>query len=421
MTWLILLFFAAFGVAYLLRRRRGKAELEAALEYRFSFEADEVFRGEYLTLCQTVINRSARPIPFLKLETLMPEGLELVLAGEKTETVRSAESIWTLRPEEQIERRWRVLAKKRGIYAAESVELHAVSNDPLGANEFSLLLKPAEGGKSTLRVLPCAAEEIRNLALTAALTGDASQPQGILRDPMAYAGVRAYTPSDPLGSVDWKQSAKLGYPVVRQCEAVRNDAYQVVLNMQTVIIEPHPPAVTSPQYIEDCITVCASLLDSAAGRNIPVRLFANTDPAGLSSGSAAGEDGIAAHGSLPARNTAPATEPAGGLPHAGGASAYDVGSGGADDGRNACRPGALYRRREHGVRHDLSGRTDAEFCGCHAGERRAGDLFRADLRAECAADSGGDSGVFPAEQMDGRCRLWMVRETGTRAGCGFTS
>ena len=78
MTWLILLFFAAFGVAYLLRRRRGKAELEAALEYRFSFEADEVFRGEYLTLCQTVINRSARPIPFLKLETLMPEGLELV-------------------------------------------------------------------------------------------------------------------------------------------------------------------------------------------------------------------------------------------------------------------------------------------------------------------------------------------------------
>lgn len=81
MTWLILLFFAVFGVAYLLRRRRGKAELEAALEYRFSFEADEVFRGEYLTLCQTVINRSARPIPFLKLETLMPEGLELVLAG----------------------------------------------------------------------------------------------------------------------------------------------------------------------------------------------------------------------------------------------------------------------------------------------------------------------------------------------------
>ena len=146
MTWLILLFFAVFGVAYLLRRRRGKAELEAALEYRFSFEADEVFRGEYLTLCQTVINRSARPIPFLKLETLMPEGLELVLAGEKEETVRSAESIWTLRPEEQIERRWRVLAKKRGIYAAESVGLHAVSNDPLGANEFSLLLKPAEGG-----------------------------------------------------------------------------------------------------------------------------------------------------------------------------------------------------------------------------------------------------------------------------------
>ena len=49
MTWLILLFFAAFGVAYLLRRRRGKAELEAALGYRFSFAAVQVFRGGYLT------------------------------------------------------------------------------------------------------------------------------------------------------------------------------------------------------------------------------------------------------------------------------------------------------------------------------------------------------------------------------------
>lgn len=294
MTWLILLFFAAFGAAYLLCRKRKRAEMEAALEYRFSFDTDEVFRGEYLTLCQTVTNRSARPIPFLKLETLLPEGLEIVLAGEREETAHSAESIWTLCPSEQVERRWRVIAKKRGVYPAESVGLHAVSNDPLGANEFSLSIRPTDGNAPALRVLHCAAEEIRNLALTAALTGDASQPQGILRDPMAYAGVRAYTASDPLNTVDWKQTARLGQPVVRQCEAIRNDAYQVVLNMQTVLIEPHPPALTSPQYIEECITICASLLDSAAGRNIPVRLFVNTDPAGLSSGSAAGADGIAA-------------------------------------------------------------------------------------------------------------------------------
>ena len=306
MTWLILLFFAAFGVAYLLRRRRGKAELEAALEYRFSFEADEVFRGEYLTLCQTVINRSARPIPFLKLETLMPEGLELVLAGEKEETVRSAESIWTLRPEEQIERRWRVLAKKRGIYAAESVELHAVSNDPLGANEFSLLLNSAEGGGSTLRVLPCAVEEIRNLALTAALTGDASRPQGILRDPMAYAGVRAYTPSDPLGSVDWKQSAKLGYPVVRQCEAVRNDAYQVVLNMQTVIIEPHPPAVTSPRILRTASRSVRRFWTPPQGGTFRCGCLPTPTRRGCPPARRPGKTALP-RTSLPARNTAPAT------------------------------------------------------------------------------------------------------------------
>ena len=66
-----------------------------------------------------------------------------------------------------------------------------------------------------------------------------------------------------LNTVDWKQSAKLGRMVVRKTEAIQNDRYNIVLNMQSTLIEPDPQTLSSPHYIEECITICTSLLDSA--------------------------------------------------------------------------------------------------------------------------------------------------------------
>lgn len=286
MNWIALLFFLSFGGAYLLTRRRYKKRLEQSLKYRFAFSTDEVFNGEYLYLDQVVVNTSEHTVPFLKLETLMPEGLKIVLnpsteAGKKAGTVHSAESVWMLPAHSQVSRRWRILAEKRGVYPAERVEMHTVANDALGSGEFSLRLQPQANGNGCLTVLPCAAEWVTQIALSSAFSGDRTEPRGLIRDPMMICGIREYEGNDPLNTVDWKQSAKLGRMVVRKTEAIQNDSYNIVLNMQSTLIEPDPPNLTSPQYIEECITICASLLDSALRRNIPVRLIANTDPEGL--------------------------------------------------------------------------------------------------------------------------------------------
>ena len=289
MRWIALLFFLAFGGAYLLNRRRGKKRREQSLEYRFAFSTDEVFHGEYLYLDQVVVNTSEHTVPFLKLETLMPEGLKIVLnpsteAGKKTGAVHSAESVWMLPPHSQVSRRWRILAEKRGIYPAERVEMHAVANDALGSGEFSLRLQPQADGCGILAVLPRAAEWVTQIALSSAFSGERTEPRGLIRDPMMICGIREYEGSDPLNTVDWKQSAKLGRMVVRKTEAIQNDRYNIVLNMQSTLIEPDPQTLSSPHYIEECITICASLLDSAVRRNIPVRLIANTEPEGLPGG-----------------------------------------------------------------------------------------------------------------------------------------
>ncbi len=286
MEWIAILFFLAFGAAYLLARRRGGSELSSTLVYHVSFSTDEVMRGEYLYLDQSIENISDRTVPFLRVETLLPEGLSILLdtsekvSGRGDEAVRSTEALWVLHPHCKVTRRWRLVAGERGAYTTRDVQMIAISNDPIGMGAFSVALEPADMAQGYLQVLPAAAEWLTGMAPAPAPSGTTTVPQGLIRDPMSIIGVRDYEPYDPLSMVDWKQSARLGHLMVRQTEAVVNDSFNIVLNMQSVLLEAEH-VITTPALIEDCITVCASLLDSAIRRNIPVRLIANTDPAGM--------------------------------------------------------------------------------------------------------------------------------------------
>ncbi len=284
-----ILFLLAFGVCDLLTRRKAAEKLKEAIRYSLSFDTDEVFRGEYLYIDQVIENITDRTIPFLKIETILPEGLAIVLTETEAApsrkrivrrdmSVRSTESLWALAPHSRITRRWRVLAVERGSYLASDVRVLVISNDPLGQGAYSITPTPETGGRQKLLVLPQAAEWLAGMAPAPSLSGTGTVPHGLIHDPMTVAGVRPYDPHDPLNMIDWKQSAHVGSLMVRKTEAIENDAFNIVLNMQSTLLEPRPDDLSSPWHVEEAITVCASLLDSAIRRNIPARLISNTPP-----------------------------------------------------------------------------------------------------------------------------------------------
>ncbi len=281
MHWIALLLAIAVTITCLEMRRKMKKETKQALHYHFEFSTDEVFEGEYLYLIQQITNESDEAISFLKTETLMPEGLKIVLvedgelySGNDTECF-SVQSVFTMQPHSTVRRKWRVLASRRGVYTAQTVQMIAIYNDPLGMMATSYRLEPESAGHGHLVVLPRVKEWITHMALSPTYAGDRILSRGLIHDPMAFCGVRDYEMRDPLNTIDWKQSARLGRTVVRETEYQYNDSYNIVLNMQSAIIENNPPEISTPQYIEDCISVCASLLDSAVRRDIPVALIAN--------------------------------------------------------------------------------------------------------------------------------------------------
>ena len=281
MHWIALFMAVAVALACFKVRRDVKKTTQTALTYHFEFSTDELFEGEYLYLIQEITNDSDRDIAFLKTETLMPEGLRIVLvedgllySGNDTEC-QSVQSVFNLPAGSSVRRKWRVLATKRGVYQAEQVQMVAIYNDPLGTMATSYKLEVQSAGHTRLTVLPRVKEWITHMALSPTYAGERILPRGLIHDPMAFCGVRDYEPRDPLNTIDWKQSARLGRTVVRETEYQYNDSYNIVLNMQSVLIEPNPPDISTPAYIEDCISVCASLLDSAVRRDIPVALIAN--------------------------------------------------------------------------------------------------------------------------------------------------
>jgi hypothetical protein len=281
MHWIALFMVAAVALTCLKARRDIKKTTQTALKYHFEFSTDELFEGEYLYLVQEITNDSEKDIAFLKTETLMPEGLRIVLvedgslySGNDTEC-QSVQSVFGLPAGSTVRRKWRVLATKRGVYKAEQVQMIAIYNDPLGTMATSYTLEVQSAGHAHLVVLPRVKEWITHMALSPTYAGERILPRGLIHDPMSFCGVRDYEPRDPLNTVDWKQSARLGRTVVRETEYQYNDSYNIVLNMQSVLIEPNPPEISTPAYIEDGISVCASLLDSAVRRDIPVALIAN--------------------------------------------------------------------------------------------------------------------------------------------------
>ena len=283
MIWLVLSFVLSFIAIYLIGRKRFRKRIPVSLKYHFEFDRDEVFSGETLYLDQVIENVTDRDISFLQFETTLPDGLRFVFDtdGGKIRYESTAANVSDLAAHSRLSRRWRVTAAKRGRYTSEQVLLHWITNDALGLDELSDKIDPEPSKKGILTVLPRALDNISELILTPTFTGTRTVENGLLDDPMSFCGIRDYDVHDPFRSIAWKQSARLGRLVVHRHETPRDDRFNIVLNMQSVIIEPRPPELDAPEKIEPCISVAASLLDHFMRQGVTTRLIANTDPDGL--------------------------------------------------------------------------------------------------------------------------------------------
>lgn len=250
------------------------------LEYTVSLSAEEVFEGEDIFMYEEITNAKGLPVSSVRVDTELPKGLRFRLSDRKDQNRDVFESYmqsaFVLGRYSKIKRRWRVSCTTRGVYNLGHVLI--VSNDLFGFNADSKSFDAPRTRHNQVVVLPRAIDLERHFTSSYYHSGTVTVMRSLLSDPLLIAGTREYMPDDPMNRINWNSTAAHGKLMVNVEDFTEQYQFNIILNMQSRSLELHPHEPSSPEYIEMCITICASILDKISSHNIPVKLFANTPP-----------------------------------------------------------------------------------------------------------------------------------------------
>jgi hypothetical protein len=274
---------AAVLIIYLWQYAVYKKRALEDIEYSVSLSAEEVFEDEDVFLYEQISNNKTLPLPYVKVDTSLPAGLEFRLyessgkgGQRKDRLVPSICSIFVMRPHQSIRRRWRVHCKTRGTYSVDSAVI--VANDLIGSNPQSRAFNIPASAKNRLVVLPKAVDLDKHFTSSKYHSGDVILPRSLLTDPLLRVGTREYTMSDPMNRINWMSTAVHGKLMVNVEEYTQRHQFNIVMNMQSRDIERAADTPSTPEFVEYAITVAASVFDLVSSDNIPVRLIANVPP-----------------------------------------------------------------------------------------------------------------------------------------------
>lgn len=275
----IALLIAVFAV-YFLQSKIYSERIFSRLGYRAYFGCEETVAGQETYMYEEITNRGGLPIPNAKVNTRLPEGLKFVITDKKSGAVtlsESVQSVFVLRGNAVIRRKWRIKCEKRGVYRPLGCVM--IINDLFGTGAVSksLTTEDFDGWKSTAL---CVIPEIRELPSPSVendfVLGDKSVLLGMLEDPLENNGIREYRDGDPMNSFNWSATAAHDKLLVNRYEFTRERRYNVILNLRSRDNERDGHIPSSAEVTEESIKICAALLDAAAATQPSVRLAVNT-------------------------------------------------------------------------------------------------------------------------------------------------
>lgn len=270
-------------ILYLIQMQLYKKQTTKGLSYRLRIEQDEIRAGDDLYLYEELTNEKVLPLPFVKVNTDLPEGLRFHFTDRcedgsiKDSYEFGAQSIYVLRGYQKINRRWRITGKQRGSYVIGNS--HIMTNDLFGMNPISIATDTLNGYiPCRLTVLPAPCELRREFVTAQGMTGDVIDNRTRMTDPLLFAGTREYRSGDTMHSINWKSSAVHGKFMVNIEEPTVPFLFNILMNMQSRTLEKYPEVPSAPEDIDRCMTTVYALLERGVQAGISMRMMWNIEP-----------------------------------------------------------------------------------------------------------------------------------------------
>ncbi len=237
--------------------------------FRRRLHERRLFAGEATELEVELENRKLLPLPWFEWRLSVAEQLEV--EGERLANAASPGlNLLTRRGslgwyERQ---RWRfsVRSEQRGYHQVGPGRVAA-------ADLFGLFPAVREDDVRERVVVYPRLLRLPELGFPAARAlGDWRGRNVLFEDPLRFAGLREYQPTDPLRRIDWKASARLGSLTSRVYEPSATPHLYLLLNVDTL---PHSWEGYLVDELEWTISVAASVAHWAVERGFAVGLLAN--------------------------------------------------------------------------------------------------------------------------------------------------
>ena len=252
----------------------------ARLDYKRDFSKYACRAGEKIEMVETLSNRKPLPVPWLRLEAMLPSALLFARSDDTNVSegniYQNHTSLFTLPPRTKITRTHRIVCQSRGIYPIESATM-------TGGDLFGLY---APSKKVDLHM---------RMVIYPRLLGDGELPiswktwQGelavrrwIVEDPFLITGVREYAQGDAMNRIHWKASARTGQLQVHKSGYSADPRVIILLNVEDS--ESMWSVVTRTGLVERQLSLAATCAASLIGQGMAAGFAHN-------GGSQLGEDG----------------------------------------------------------------------------------------------------------------------------------
>ena len=249
---------------YLLERVLYRKFWDKGLSIKIRFLNYSAHEGGTGTVEEQIANRNYLPLPFLHAKFECGAGISF----DNTENVSTSDrnyknDIFSVLFFQRVTRRLGFRALKRGYYAIRSADL--VGEDLF----YSVHMVRSFPQDSDFYIYPKLIDTSAFDQPLKKLIGDMTATTFLLPDPFEFRGIRDYTISDPMNTINWKASARAGALMVNQYNSTTTKRIVIFLNLEDETLIHHGP------LHEESMRIAASLAERLLHEGYPVSMISN--------------------------------------------------------------------------------------------------------------------------------------------------
>lgn len=261
---MISLFFIGFLLLAILWNLYYARNWSKNLTVSLNFLQNFVYAGDMAQMREQIENRKKLPLPVLEVAFHVDKNLSFQdCENTNVSDYTYKRDIFALLGNQRITRTLTLNCPKRGFYRISQSDLTAFSM--LHRRRFSV----NAAADTALYVYAARANVSDILVVCERLMGNLQCAKRLYEDPFAFSSIREYTPTDPMNTINWKASARVGGLMVNTFESTLTEKVMIYLDVED-------SGILKYEYLtEESVSVAASLAQKLTGRGMEVGICAN--------------------------------------------------------------------------------------------------------------------------------------------------